>query len=118
MTIDEKTLLTKNSIFESVNRTFFTSSSFALALYVSTQTKLYKNNFTKITIKLISLIFLFLNILYAFFNVYDYYIFINKNKKYIPSSYINIFTNYNIAIFYFYLILLTFILLFNLFCVF
>lgn len=113
MVLDDKLILSKTSIFESVNRTFFTSSSFAIALFVSTQTKLYNNDYNRYFIRFIALTILLLNIVYCYLNVNDYSAFIKKII--IDKTPINKYTTYNIYILYSYLIILLIFMLFNLY---
>tara|TARA_Y100000389_G_scaffold94032_1_gene90680 strand:- start:1252 stop:1605 length:354 start_codon:yes stop_codon:yes gene_type:complete len=113
MVLDNKLILSKTSIFESVNRTFFTSSSFAIALFVSTQTELYNNDYNRYFIRFISLSILLLNIIYCYLNVNDYSVFIRKII--IDETYINKYTKFNIYILYLYLIILLIFMLFNLY---
>ena len=116
MVLDDKLILSKTSIFESVNRTFFTSSSFAIALFVSTQTKLYNNDYNRYFIRFIALTILLLNIVYCYLNVNDYSEFIKKII--IDKTPINKYTKYNIYILYSYLIILLIFILFNLYIIF
>jgi hypothetical protein len=113
MVLDDKLILSKESIFESVHRTFFASSSFAIALFVSTQTKLYNNDYNRYFIRFIALTILLLNIVYFYLTVNDYSKFIKQISIY--ETYINKYTTYNIYILYLYLIILLIFMLFNLY---
>lgn len=104
-------ILTKQSIFESVNRTTFTATGVVCTLLASTQTELYKNEYFKMIIKFIALFILLITILYTYNNITDFNIFLKKYKH-----------NYNVdnllqKVLYMYIlfILLIIILLINLY---
>jgi len=113
MLIDNSLLLSKTSIYESVNRTIYTISGVAIALLASTQTKLYNNEDIKNAIAVIAMLILAMNILYGFFNVTDYKHFIDKFKTKDNNDVLSIYVNYNIYIMYSLLILLSFVLICN-----
>jgi len=113
MLIDNSLLLSKTSIYESVNRTFFTISGVAIALLASTQTKLYNNEDIRNAIAFIAILILAMNILYGFFNLTDYKIFIDKFKTKDNNDILSIYFEYSIYVMYSLLILLSFVLICN-----
>jgi len=113
MLIENSILLSKTSIYESVNRTFFTISGVAIALLASTQTQLYNNENIKNAICVIAMLILAINILYGFFNVTDYKHFIDKFKTKDNNEILGIYIEYSINIMYSLIILLSFVLICN-----
>lgn len=111
--IDNSVLLSKNGIYESINRTIFTITGVALALLASTHTQLYDNVTVKSSIRLIAMLLLFLNILYGFYNVQDYRDFITNFKTKEDNNVLSIYTEYNIYIIYCLLALLISVLICN-----
>lgn len=65
-------ILTKQNIFESINRTTFTITAVFIALLASTQTQIYEKDFLKFIVKLIALLILCINILYCYNNINDF----------------------------------------------
>lgn len=76
-----KLILTKQGIFESVNRTTITITSVFIALLASTQTQIYEKDYFKLIIKLIALLLLCINILYAYNNIDDFDKFLKKYQN-------------------------------------
>ena len=76
-----KLILTKQSIFESINRTTFTATGVVCALLASTQTQLYEKDYFRVIIKLIALSILLINILYTYNNITDFSNFLKKYKQ-------------------------------------
>tara|TARA_Y100000389_G_scaffold88546_1_gene84980 strand:- start:2445 stop:2792 length:348 start_codon:yes stop_codon:yes gene_type:complete len=76
-----KLILTKEGIFESINRTTFTATGLVCALLASTQTQLYETNHFRVMIKLIALSILLINILYTYNNITDFSNFLKKYKQ-------------------------------------
>lgn len=106
-----KLILTKESIFESVNRTTFTATGVASALLASTQTQLYEKDYFKVIIKLIALSILLINILYTYNNITDFSNFLKKYKQEYDVSNLLQKTQYMYILF----VLLIVILLINLY---
>ena len=75
-----KLILSKESIFESINLTTFTATGVVSALLASTQTQFYEKDYFKIIIKLIALSILLINILYTYNNINDFDNFLKKYK--------------------------------------
>ena len=111
--IDNNTLLTKNTIFESVNRTVFTAVGISLTLLASTQTNLYTDEYAKNVIKIISLCLLSIIIIYGFFNLQDYRNFLDTYKTEDDNGIISIYTENNITILYVFLLLVSSVLVCN-----
>lgn len=111
--IDNSILLSKCSIYESINRTVFTITGVSLALLASSHTNLYNDDNVKFTVRLIGMLILSLNILYAFYNVQDYGDFISNFKTKEDNNVLSIYTEYNFYIIYGLIILLISILLCN-----
>ena len=112
-TIENNILLVKTSIFESVNRTLFTSSSVSLALLASTQTNLYVDETAKLIIRVVGLSMLALIVVYGFYNVSDYKSFIDNYKTKDDNSVISIYTDNNLIILYCFLVLLCVVIVSN-----
>ncbi len=111
--IDNNILLSKTSIYESVNRTIFTAVGVVLALLASTNTNLYTNENYKKFINIIALaILLLIIIIYSTFNVTDYKNFIDKVNASENITF-NIYTENNIIIQYFFIILFSIIFIIN-----
>jgi len=110
--IENNILLSKTSIYESVNRTIFTAVGVVLALLASTNTNLYTNESYKQFIKMIALAILLLVIIYSVFNVTDYKNFIDRFNV-SESSVHNMYTEGNIIIQYIFVVLLAFIFITN-----
>tara|TARA_B100000795_G_scaffold269298_1_gene258265 strand:- start:14874 stop:15236 length:363 start_codon:yes stop_codon:yes gene_type:complete len=111
--IDNDILLSKNTIFESVNRTVFTAVGISLTLLASTQTNLYTDNSARYFIKIISLCLLSIIIVYGFFNLQDYRYFLDNYKTIDDNGIISIYTESNIIILYLFLLLVSSILVCN-----
>jgi len=111
--IDNSTLLAKNTIFESVNRTVFTAVGISLTLLASTQTNLYTDESAKNIIKIISLCLLAIIIIYGFFNLQDYRNFLDTYKTEDDNGIISIYTENNIIILYVFLLLVSSVLVCN-----
>jgi len=106
-----KLILTKQSIFESVNRTTFTATGVVSALLASTQTQFYEKDYFKIIIKLIALSILLINILYTYNNITDFSNFLKNYKNEYDVKNLQEKTQYMYILF----ILLIVILLINLY---
>jgi hypothetical protein len=109
-----KLILTKLSIFESVNRTTFTITGVVCALLASTQTQFYEKEYFKIIIKLIALSILLINILYTYNNINEFSNFLKKYKDEYNLKYLQDKVLYMYILF----ILLIIILLINIFLLF
>ena len=109
--IDNVVLLTKNSIYETINHTIFIITGIALALLASSMTNLYNDDNVKNIIKINSIVLLFITILYAFYNVQDYKDFITNFKTSEDNNVLSIYTEYNFYIMYGYLAILSSILI-------
>jgi hypothetical protein len=112
-TIENDILLSKTSIFESVNRTLFTVAGVSFALLASTQTNLYVDETAKLIIRAVGLLMLALIIVYGFYNVSDYKSFIDNYKTKDDNSVISIYTDTNIMILYCFLVLLCVVIVSN-----
>jgi hypothetical protein len=106
-----KLILTKESIFESINRTTFTATGVVSALLASTQTQFYEKDYFKIIIKLIALSILLINILYTYNNITDFSNFLKKYKNEYDVKNLQEKTQYMYILF----VLLIVILLINLY---
>ena len=104
--IENNILLSKNSIFESVNRTIFTVAGAAIGLLASTQTSLYNDENIKNIIRITAMALLLLIIIYGYYNVEDYKHFLENYKTKDNNAVIDIYTDININILYIFLILL------------
>jgi hypothetical protein len=113
ISIDNTVLLTKNSIYESINLSIFVITGISLALLASSHTNLYNDDNVKNSIKVISVTLLFLAIIYAFYNVQDYKDFITNFKTKEDNNVLSIYTEYNFYIMYGILILLSSVLICN-----
>jgi hypothetical protein len=112
-TIENSILLSKTSIFESVNRTLFTAAGVSFALLASTQTNLYVDETAKLIIRAVGLSMLALIVVYGFYNVSDYKSFIDNYKTKDDNSVISIYTDSNIMILYCVLVLLCVVIVSN-----
>jgi SNF family Na+-dependent transporter len=110
--LENNILLSKTSVFESVNRTIFTVVGVVLGLLVSTGTNLYINESYKQFIKMIALAILLLIIIYSAFNVTDYKNFIERFNA-SESNVYNMYTEGKIIIQYIFIVLLAFIFITN-----
>lgn len=106
-----KLILSKESIFESVNRTTFTITGVVSALLASTQTQFYEKEYFKIIIKLIALSILLINILYTYNNINQFSNFLKKYKHEYDLKYLQDKVQYMYILF----ILLIVILLVNIY---
>jgi hypothetical protein len=111
--IDNTVLLAKNTIYESINLSVFVFTGISLALLASSHTNLYNDDNVKNSIKIISVLLLFLTILYAFYNVQDYKDFITNFKTKDDNNVLSIYTEYNFYIMYSLLALLSGVLICN-----
>jgi len=112
-TIENSILLSKTSIFESVNRTLFTAAGVSFALLASTQTNLYVDETAKLIIRAVGLSMLALIVVYGFYNVSDYKSFIDNYKTKDDNSVISIYTDNNLMILYCFLVLLCVVIVSN-----
>mgnify|MGYP001053398955 CR=1 FL=1 len=110
--LENNILLSKTSVFESVNRTIFTAVGVVLGLLASTNTNLYTNESYKQFIKMIALAILLLIIIYSVFNVTDYKNFIERFNA-SESNVYNMYTEGNIIIQYIFVVLLAFVFITN-----
>jgi hypothetical protein len=101
----ESVILTKQGIFESINRTTFTITGIVIALLASTQTQIYNTNNFKFIIRLIALAILLLNILYTHNNISDFNNYISKHKNIYDIG------NLSLKIIYMYMLLLLLIMI-------
>lgn len=106
-----KLILTKENIFEGINRTTFTATGVVSALLASTQTQFYEKDYFKIIIKLIALSILLINILYTYNNITDFSNFLKKYKNEYDVKNLQEKTQYMYILF----VLLIVILLINLY---
>jgi len=111
--IENNILLSKTSIFESINRTLFTAAGVSLALLASTQTNLYVEENAKQIIKIVGLLILVLMVIYGFYNVADYKNFIDNYKTNDDNAILNIYTENMVIIQYCFLILLCIVIVYN-----
>jgi Ca2+/Na+ antiporter len=95
----ESVILTKQGIFESINRTTFTITGIVIALLASTQTQIYNTNNFKFIIRIIALAILLINILYTYNNIRDFNNYILKHKN------IYDITNLSLKVTYMYMLL-------------
>lgn len=109
--INNSLLLSKSSVYISINRTIFTISGLSIAAMGSSALINKKKN-NILIVKIVAILILLCGIIYGFNNIIDYKNFINKNKNSINNSLLDIsFVNNDINIMITTLILLVIILL-------